>query len=113
MAVIIICAVSLIVSGLSIAIGSKAKSFKEAQSALQPIQFLGMIPLFLPMFEVENTIIISMIPLVGQGMLLNELFSVGVNYINVICSFVSSIVFIILVISIISKQYKSEKVLFF
>ena len=113
MAVIIICAVSLIVAGLSIAIASKAKSFKEAQSALQPIQFLGMIPLFLPMFEVENSIIISMIPLVGQGMLLNELFSVGLNYINVICSFISSIIFIILVISIISKQYKSEKILFF
>ena len=113
MAIVIICAVSLIVSGLSIAVGSKAKSFKEAQSALQPIQFLGMIPLFLPMFEVENSILISMIPLVGQGMLLNELFSVGVNYINVLCSFISSIVFIILVIGIISKQYKSEKVLFF
>jgi sodium transport system permease protein len=113
MAVVIICAVSLIVSGLSIAIGSKAKSFKEAQSALQPIQFLGMIPLFLPMFEVENSLIISMIPLVGQGMLLNELFSMGVNYIYVIASFISSIIFIVLVISIISKQYKSEKVLFF
>lgn len=113
MAVVIICAVSLIVSGLSIAIGSKAKSFKEAQSALQPIQFLGMIPLFLPMFEVENSLIISIIPLVGQGMLLNELFSMGVNYLYVISSFISSIIFIILVIAIISKQYKSEKVLFF
>ncbi len=113
MAVITICAVSLIVSGLSIAIGSKAKSFKEAQSALQPIQFLGMIPLFLPMFEVENSLIISIIPLVGQGMLLNELFSTGINYLYVISSFISSIIFIVLVISIISKQYKSEKVLFF
>ncbi len=113
MAIVTIGAVSLIVSGLSIAIGSKAKSFKEAQSALQPIQFLGMIPLFLPMFEVENSLIISMIPLVGQGMLLNELFSMGVNYIYVIASFISSIIFIVLVISIISKQYKSEKVLFF
>lgn len=113
MAIVIICAVSLIVSGLSIAIGSKAKSFKEAQSALQPIQFLGMIPLFLPMFEVDNTLIISIIPLVGQGMLLNELFSMGVNYLYVIASFVSSIIFIVLVIGIISRQYKSEKVLFF
>ena len=113
MAVVIICAVSLIVSGLSIAIGSKAKSFKEAQSALQPIQFLGMIPLFLPMFEVENSLVISIIPLVGQGMLLNELFSMGVNYLYVISSFISSIIFIVLVIGIISKQYKSEKVLFF
>jgi len=113
MAVIIIFAVSLIVAGLSIAIASKSKSFKEAQSSLQPIQFLGMIPMFLPMFEVENTILISMIPLVGQGMVLNELFGSGINYLNVIASFISSIIFIILVISIISKQYKSEKVLFF
>ena len=72
-----------------------------------------MIPLFLPMFEVENSLIISIIPLVGQGMLLNELFSMGVNYLYVISSFISSIIFIVLVIAIISKQYKSEKVLFF
>lgn len=110
---VVIFAVSLIVAGLSIAIASKAKSFKEAQSALQPIQFLGMIPMFLPMFEIENSIIISMIPLVGQGMLLNEMFSSSINYLNVLGSFISSIIFIILVIWVISKQYKSEKVLFF
>lgn len=112
-AFVLILGVSLIVSGLSIAIASKAKSFKEAQSSLQPIQFLGMIPMFLPMFEVENSILISMIPLVGQGMLLNELFSSSISFLNVFSSFISSIVFIVLVISIISKQYKSEKVLFF
>lgn len=113
MAVIIILAASLIVSGLAIAVGSKAKSFKDAQSALAPIQFIGMIPMFLPMFGVKTTILISVIPFVGQGMLLNDLFSNGVSYINVVASFISSIIFIILVISIISKQYKSEKVLFF
>jgi len=113
MAVIVIFGVSLIVAGLSIAIASKSKSFKEAQSALQPIQFFGMIPMFLPMFEIENSIIISIIPMVGQGMLLNELFGSGISYLNVIASLISSVLFIILVISIISRQYKSEKVLFF
>lgn len=113
MAIVIILAASLIVSGLAIAIGSQAKSFKEAQSALTPIQFIGMVPLFLPMFGVETSLLISVVPFVGQGMLLNDLFSKGVSYINVLASFVSSIIFIILVIFIISKQYKSEKVLFF
>ena len=104
---------ALIIAGLCIAIASRSKSFKEAQSALQPIQFLVLVPLLLPMAGVETNFLISIIPMVGQGMLLNDLFGNGVTYLNVISMFISSIIFIVLIILIISKQYKSEKVLFF
>lgn len=111
--ILIIVSSSLIISGLCIARASRAKSFKEAQAALNPIQFLVMVPLLLPIAGVETDLFISIIPMVGQGMLLNDLFGSSISYINVIAMFISSIIFIILIISIISRQYKSEKVLFF
>lgn len=111
--ILIIISSSLIIVGLCIALASRAKSFKEAQTVLNPIQFLVMVPLLLPMAGVETNIFISIIPMVGQGMLLNDLFGSTISYINVIVMFISSIIFIILIIWVISKQYKSEKVLFF
>lgn len=113
MGILIIISSALIISGLCIAIASRSKSFKEAQSSLQPIQFLVLVPLLLPMAKVETNLLISIIPMVGQGMLLNDLFGNTVTYLNVISMFISSIIFIFLIIWIISKQYKSEKVLFF
>lgn len=113
MGVLIIISSALIVSGLAIAFASRAKSFKEAQTALQPLQFLIMVPLILVIAEVETSFLISIIPVVGQGMLLNDLFSGTVNAFNVMSMFISSVLFISIIISIISYQYKSEKILFF
>jgi len=113
MGILIIISSSLIVAGLAIALASRAKTFKEAQSATNPLQFLVMAPILLEVAEVENSFILSIIPIVGQGMLLNDLFGGGVTLLNVLAMFISSIIFIIILITIISKQYKSEKVLFF
>ena len=113
MGILIIISSSLIVAGLAIALASRAKTFKEAQSATQPLQFLVMAPILLEVAEVENSFVLSIIPIVGQGMLLNDLFSGSVTLLNVFAMFISSIIFIVILITIISKQYKSEKVLFF
>lgn len=113
MGILIIISSSLIVAGLAIALASRAKTFKEAQSATNPLQFLVMAPILLEVAEVENNFVLSIIPVVGQGMLLNDLFSNSVTFLNVIAMFISSVIFIVILISIISKQYKSEKVLFF
>lgn len=113
MGVLIIISSSLIVAGLAIALASRAKTFKEAQSATNPLQFLVMAPIILEVAEVENSFVLSIIPVIGQSMLLNDLFSGSVNLLNVLAMFVSSIIFIVILITIISKQYKSEKVLFF
>lgn len=113
MGILIIISSSLIISGLAIALASRAKTYKEAQTALQPLQFLVIVPLILPMAGVETNIVISMIPMIGQGMLLNDLFGASVSYLNILVMFISSIIFIFLIIWYISKQYKSEKVLFF
>lgn len=113
MGILIIISSAFIVSGIAIALASRTKTFKEAQTALNPIQFLVMVPLLLPIAGIETDLLISIIPMVGQGMLLNDLFSSSISFINVLAMFVSSIVFIFIIITIISKQYKSEKVLFF
>lgn len=113
MGILIIISSSLIVAGLAIALASRAKTFKEAQSATNPLQFLVMAPMLLEVAEVENNFVLSIIPVIGQGMLLNDLFSNSVAFLNVVAMFISSVIFIVILISIISKQYKSEKVLFF
>ena len=113
MGILIIISSSLIVAGLAIALASRAKTFKEAQSATNPLQFLVMAPILLEVAEVENSFVLSIIPIVGQGMLLNDLFSGSVTLLNIFAMFISSIIFIVILITIISKQYKSEKVLFF
>lgn len=113
MGILIIVSSAFIIAGLAIALASRAKTFKEAQTALNPIQFLVMVPLLLPIAGIETDLLISIIPMVGQGMLLNDLFGNSITFINVLAMFISSIVFIFIIITIISKQYKSEKVLFF
>ena len=113
MGILIIISSAFIVAGLAIALASRAKTFKEAQTALNPIQFLIMVPLLLPIAGIETDLFISIIPMVGQGMLLNDLFGSSISFVNVLAMFISSIIFIFVIITIISKQYKSEKVLFF
>lgn len=112
MSILIIAATALIVSGMAIAIASRAKTFKEAQSSLQPLSFLALITMFLPMLGIKTNALISLIPLVNQGMLLNDLFNAEINYLNIGIMFASSVIFIILIIYFIAKQYRNEKILF-
>jgi len=103
---------SLIASGLTIAIACYCKSYKEAQEALTPISFVSIIPMFLPMAGVETNAILSIIPIVNHGVLLNDIVSNSVKSSNVILMIISSIICTIGIIFFISKQYKSERVLF-
>ena len=109
---IILIFASLISSGLCIAIASYCKSYKEAQEALTPVSFISMIPLLLPIAGIETNIFLSLIPIVNHGLLLNDLINSDVNILNIILMIISSIIFTIVIIFFISKQYKSERVLF-
>ena len=103
------------VSGACIAIASFSKSYKEAQSALTPISFVTMIPMFLNIFEVPLNYVISCIPVVGHTMLLDYLLTSNLsefNFLYLILCVVTTIVFSIILVKIITKMYKSEKVLF-
>lgn len=106
---------SFFISGLCIAIASFSKSYKEAQSALTPVSFLTMIPMFMNILEVKLNYGIACIPIVSQTMLLdtaiNSTFT-GNNLMYLLVSFVTTIIYSLILVKIITMMYKNEKVLF-
>lgn len=110
---IIIVAYSLLISGLCIAIASKAKTFKEAQSALTPLTFItffpGMIALIM---NIKLTPVLSLIPFLNYNLIFQDIINNKYDIVNVLCMFISTVVVIGIVLKIIIKQYKSERVLF-
>lgn len=111
LAIFIILISSLLSAGLSIAISGTTKTYKEAQTALQPLSFFTMIPMFLSMFEVKGWVL-SIIPLVNTGVLMNNIFFDSIDYLQLILMFISTIIYISIIIVFISKQYKKESILF-
>lgn len=110
---LIIILLSLLISGLCISIASKSKSFKEAQSALTPLNFISVFPgLIAFMINVESSRILSLIPFLNYTIIIQDLTNGVVDWINIILMFISTILIIVVVLYLIIKQYKSEKVLF-
>ena len=111
--VIVIITYSLLISGLSIAIASTSKTFKEAQSALTPLTFISMFPGMIAfLIDIKSTVLLSMIPFLNYILLFKDIVDGKINYINILLMVTSTIFIIIVVLYIIIKQYKSEKVLF-
>ena len=109
--IIIIIVSSLLSAGVCIALSGKAKTYKEAQSSLQFVSLLPMIPYFINVMEVDSSII-SFIPIANCGMAMNAITMNNIDYKSLIIILLTSIVYIVLIIMFISKQYKSEKTLF-
>ena len=112
LSVLILVGYSLFASGVSIAIASFSKTYKEAQSALTPLTFVTMIPMFMGILGVEVTPIIAIIPVINHTMLLYEIFAGNINLLHIVLMLISTIVCVIIVIRYIVWQYRSEKVLF-
>lgn len=111
--VIVIITYSLLISGLSIAIASTSKTFKEAQSALTPLTFISMFPGMIAfLIDIKSTLLLSIVPFLNYVLLFKDIVSGKTNYINILLMVASTILIIIIVLYIIIKQYKSEKVLF-
>lgn len=112
-AIIIIVAYSILISGLCISIASQSKTFKEAQSALTPLTFIGCFPGMIAfMIEVKTTNLISIIPFLNYTQIFNDVNAGNINWFHITLMFISTIIYIVIVISYIIKQYNSEKVLF-
>ncbi len=104
---------SFFISGLCIAVASKTKTYKEAQSALTPVSFIAFIPsLIATLMGLKTTTVFSLIPFLNISLLFNDMIAGNINLINLALGTFSSLIFIVIVLSIIIKQYKSEKVLF-
>lgn len=112
---LIMFAYSLFISGLCIAIASLSKSYKEAQSTLTPISLITMVPMFFDLLGMELNPILSLIPIVNHALLLEIIFCQSLTFvdtINILIMFISTIIYSIIIIKLITKMYKSEKVLF-
>lgn len=109
--VVIIIVSSLLIAGVCMALAGKSKSFKEAQSSLQAISFIPMIPYFLQLLEID-TPIFSLIPIANCGIALNDIILNNINVESLLIIIISTIVYTALIILFVSKQYKSEKTLF-
>ena len=112
-AIVTIVAYSLLISGLCIAIASKSKSFKEAQSALTPLTFISFFPSMIAfMVNLENSAIYSIIPFLNYTMIFTDLVNGNFDILNIVLMLISTVVIIAIVLKVIIKQYKSENILF-
>lgn len=110
---LIIVAYAFMISGICISIASRAKTFKEAQSALGPITLVSIFPGMIAFFlNVKSSCLLSMIPFINYTLLFDDVTKGNFNTLNILFMFLSTFIIIALMLSIIIKQYKSEKVLF-
>lgn len=103
---------SICFSGLSIMLASTSKSYKEAQEKLTPLSLVTIIPMFLNIMGIKTNLIISIIPIINSLMLLNDLYTSNINNLYIYTMFISSIIFIILIIKYVSNLYRKENILF-
>ena len=109
---VILLTYSFFISGLCIMIASFAKSFKEAQSTLTPVSFVICVPMFLEMLEIKLSNYLVFVPLINHNFVLNDIFAGNIDIFNILVIIVSSILYSLILVWIIVKEYKSEKILF-
>lgn len=110
---IVIVTYSFLISGLNIAVASKCKTFKEAQSALTPVMFLSFFPGMIAFFiNLKTSALLSLIPFLNFTLIFMDITNGDINYLNILLMLVSTIAIIIVVLGIIIRQYRSEKILF-
>ncbi len=111
LAIFLLFLAALLSSGVCMVLAGNAKTYKEAQSSLQFISVLPMIPYFLGVMEIDNSIL-NLIPIANCGSALNDVIMNNVNYQSLIVIICSTIIYTVLILFYISKQYKSELTLF-
>ena len=109
--ILVIFLVALLSAGICMALAGKAKTYKEAQSSLQFISILPIIPYFLQIMEIDS-FIFNIIPIANCGSLLNDIIVNNINIESLLIIICSTIVYISIILVYISKQYKKEETLF-
>ena len=100
--------------GLCSIISCFAKSVKESTSYISPIlilvELIGLVCIFTNM-TTDNPVL-CIIPLYNMFMTLNSIFSMNINYINVIICIVSNFGYALLFGFLLSKLFQNERVMF-
>ena len=112
LSILIILLASLFIGGLSIAVTSNTKSYKEAQSVSSAMNMITIIPMFVSMLGLSVSRIYYIIPILNYTQILMDIFSSKGDIINIIFVIISSIIYVVGVIYYIIYQYRTEKVLF-
>ena len=110
---ILICFVaSCLIAGLAIAATSSSKTYKEAQAAGQTLEIISMIPMFIQVLDVNTTTYFYFIPILSHTTILMDLYSNNINYMNLLYTIISTIIYTVIVLKFLLTKFKSEKVLF-
>ena len=110
---LIICILaSVIISGICLGLASKAKTHKEAQQTLSSISMFSLVPMLLTLTGTKTTIMLAIIPIIGNQFVLNDIVYGSLEPINLIAVVISNIVVATIIIRVVAKLYSSEKVLF-
>ena len=110
--IIMIMLASLFIAGLSFAVTSRTRSYKEAQSVSSALNMVCIIPMFISMFHISISRFYYLIPIFNYTQVLMDIFSGEADVLSILMVFLSSFVYVIFVIYYIIKRYKTEKVLF-
>ncbi len=110
---LIICILaSVIISGICLGLASKAKTHKEAQQTLSSISMFSLVPMLLTLTGTKTTIMLAIIPIIGNQFVLNDIVYGSLEPVNLIAVVISNIVVATIIIRVVAKLYSSEKVLF-
>ena len=104
--------ISLLFSGLLLSVTIFSKNLKEAQNSLYPLELFVTIISMLPMFGIKASLKLALIPFVNISLLFNNALSSVIDPTFVFLAFLSTIIYAIVLIMIISKLYNQEDVLF-
>ncbi|MCG3127621.1 MAG: hypothetical protein CHACPFDD_02488 [Phycisphaerae bacterium] len=100
-------------AGLFLAISIYARSFKEAQNYIAPLQFVLILPAMAPMLPgMEINATLAMIPLVNVSILSKELLRGAVHWGYYVTTFLSCFVFAGACVAYAVRQFSREQVLF-
>ena len=111
-AIVIVVLASFFIAGLRIAVTSFAKSYKEAQSMCSVLNMLTVIPMFISLVGAEIQKWYYLVPILNYTQVLMDIFSGNFDVISILMVVLSSVVYVVIVIAYILRQYRTEKVLF-
>ena len=110
---VVICLVAaLLIAALAILLTSSAKTYKESQASGSILQTICVLPLLLSMVSFDAPRLLYIVPILSHTNILMELYSGTCNYVNLLLTIGSTLVYVCFILYVLVKKFKSEKVLF-
>ncbi len=113
--IVVLCVIifAMFISALTMGICAMAKSFKEAQNYMTPFTLIVMIAgyiSFIPSINLTTTT--AIVPVLNICLMIKQLLSFEYNIMLILLVFISNILYAAIAISLLSKMYDSESIMF-